>query len=167
MTLLGGVQHNFDILPSASEEQYLRAYPEERVGHAFLEFCREGDIDAIVHLVKHSGSNDAEDETEKIDVLRYQGTFESIEGSGLHVAIRYRLEQVAWLLLVLGSSLPWDQVPGTVLQTMKGLTLSKEDRSSEPDIRSLKDSKGWTAADLAKEVSGWSEWVQSGRLIPG
>ena len=163
----GGVQQRFDILPSASEEQYLRAYPEERVGHAFLEFCREGDIDAVFHLVKDSESNDAEEESQKFDILKYQGTFEGIEGSGLHVAIRYNQEQIAWLLLVLGSSLPWDQFPVPVLQGIKGLNLKKEDRSSEPDIRSLKDSDGRTAADLAREVRGWSEWLQSGRLLPG
>ena len=134
------------------------------MGHAFLEFCREGDIDAIVHLVKDMESNDAEEGADKVDILRYQGTFEGIEGSGLHVAIRYNQEQIAWLLLVLGSSLPWEQFPATVLQAMKGLNLSKDDRSSEPDIRSLKDSEGRTAADLAREVNGWSEWVQSGRL---
>jgi len=164
----GGVQQDFDILPSFTEEAYLRTYPEERVGHAFLEFCREGDVDAIIHLVKDADVNDAEDESEdeKLDILRYQGTFEGIEGSGLHVAIRYNQEEVAWLLLVLGSSLPWEQFPTTVLQAMKGLNLGKEDRSAEPDIRSLTDSEGRNAVDLAKGEIGWSEWIQSGRLLP-
>ena len=164
----GGVQENFDILPSATEEAYLRAYPEERIGHAFLEFCREGDIDAIVHLIKDAELNDAEEESEKIDVLRYQGAFEGVEGSGLHVAIRYNQEEVAWLMLVLGSSLDWAQFPPQVLQGMNELNLSKEDRKSGIDVRSLRDSKGQTAAALAQDIGGlWSSWCDSGRLSAG
>jgi hypothetical protein len=112
--------------------------------------------------------NDAEEESEKMDVLRYQGTFEGIEGSGLHVAIRYDQEEVAWLMLVLASSLDWSQFPPRVLQEMKALKLSKEDRKAGIDVRSIKDSDGRTAAALAQEIGGlWSDWCNSGRLLPG
>jgi hypothetical protein len=164
----GGVQEDFDILPSATEEAYLRTYPEERIGHAFLEFCREGDVDALVHLIKDAELNDSEEEIEKVDLLRYQRTFEGIEGSGLHVAIRYNQEEVAWLMLVLGSSLDWAQFPPRVLQGMKALNLSKEERKAGIDVRSLKDSEGRNAAALAQEVGGlWLDWCNSGRLLPG
>jgi hypothetical protein len=147
------------------EEAYLRTYPEERLGHAFLEFCREGDIDALVHLIKDVELNDAEDENDKVGVLQYQGTFEGIEGSGLHVAIRYNREEVAWLMLVLGSSLDWSEFPPQVLQMMESLNLSKDDRKVGVDLRSLKDSKGRTAAALGQEMGGvWSSWCESGRL---
>jgi hypothetical protein len=146
----------------------LRTYPEERLGHAFLEFCREGDIDALVHLIKDAELNDAEEESGKVDVLRYQGTFEGIEGSGLHVAIRYNQEEVVWLMLVLGSSLDWSQFPPQVLQAMELLNLSKDDRKVGIDLRSLKDSEGRTAAALAQEMAGvWSSWCESGRLSVG
>lgn len=164
----GGVQEDFDILPSATEEAYLRTYPEERIGHAFLEFCREGDVDAIVHLVKDAELNDAEEEGDKVDILRYQGTFEGIKGSGLHVAIRYNQQEVAWLMLALGSTLDWARFPPEVLQGMKQLNLRKEDRSAGTDVRSLLDNDGRTAAAVAQEMGGvWLDWCNSGRLLPG
>lgn len=159
----GGTQTDFDILPTATEEAYLRAYPEERKAHAFLEFCREGDVDAILHMIKNDEESDAEGE-EQVDLLRYCGTFEGIEGSGLHVAIRYNRIEVAWLMLVLGSSLEWSAFPPEVLKSMKGV-LSKEDRKAVPDIRTLQDADGRTPAALAQEVGGlWTEWLQNQRL---
>lgn len=161
----GGTQSGYDILPAATEEAYLRAYPEERRGHGYLEFCREGDVDAIIHLIKDSEEDDAETEEDQIDILRYQGTFEGIEGSGLHVAIRYGQQEVAWLLLALGSGLDWSKFPPIVLQAMQGLELKKEDRRAKPDIRTLVDSEGRTPAALAAEVGGpWEEWLQEKRL---
>jgi len=164
----GGIQENYDILPAATEEAYLRAYPEERKGHAYLEFCREGDIDAIIHLIKDSEEDeDEEQDEETVDILRYCGTFEGIEGSGLHVAIRYNQQEVAWLLLAVGSRLEWDKFSSDVLQAMQGLGLRKEDRRGEPDIRTLVDSEGRTPADLAQQLGGvWTAWLSEGRLIP-
>ena len=163
------MQSDYDILPTATEEAYLRAYPEERKGHAYLQFCREGDIDAIIHMTKdvQEEEDEEEEEEEGEDVLGYCGTFEGIEGSGLHVAIRYNQQEVAWLLLALGSQLEWSKFPAMVLQAMQGLGLRKEDRKEDLDIRSLKDNEGRTPADLAKEVGGlWIEWLSEGRLIP-
>jgi len=162
----GGDQPDFDILPTATEEAYLRAYPEERRGHALLEFCREGDIDAILHLIKDDAGDDA-DEEEETDILRYQGTFEGIEGSALHVAIRYQREEVAWLLLAMASSLDWSKFPAQVLQAMESLGLSKQDRRAHPDIRTLKDDQDRTPLALAQEVGGqWSAWIADGRFSP-
>lgn len=166
----GGEQPDFDILPTATEEAYLRAYPEERRGHAFLDFCREGDVDAVIHLV--NDNNDAEvdaddDDGEPVDILRYTGTFEGIEGSGLHVAVRYQQEEIAWLLLALASSLNWSKFPPAVLQAMESLGLSKSDRKGDPDIRTLQDDQGRTALELAQELGGvWSGWVTDGRFDP-
>jgi hypothetical protein len=164
----GGVQQNFNILPSATDEAYLRTYPEERKGHAYLDFCRMGDIDALVHLIQNeSGEEDSEGSQGSLDILRYTGSFEGIEGSGLHVAIRNNQQEVAWLMLVLGSSLNWSEFPPTVLRAMESLSLSKDDRSAEPDIRTLKDNEGKTAAAVAKEIgSVWLGWSDSGRLDP-
>lgn len=163
----GGEQKNFDILPTATEEAYLRAYPEERRGHAFLEFCREGDIDAVLCLIKDDSEDDVEDEEEETDILRYTGTFEGIEGSALHVAIRYQREEVAWLLLAMASNLDWSKFPSPVLQAMESLGLSKSERKASPDIRTLKDDKGRTPLNLAQELGGsWSGWVSDGRFTP-
>lgn len=166
----GGVQTDYDILPAAIEEAYLRAYPEERRGHAYLEFCREGDIDAIVHLVQ-DGREDEEDEQEdeesqrEIDVLSYRGTFEAVDGTGLHVAIRHNQQEVAWLLLALASELEWSKFPSAVLQAMKELDLQKEDRRPQPDIRTLEDNDGRTPLALAKELGGiWTQWLAEGWL---
>jgi hypothetical protein len=162
----GGTERAYDILPTATEETYLRAYPEERKGHAYLEFCREGDIDAIIHLIKDEDEDEEEEAGENIDILRYRGTFEGIEGSGLHVAIRYQQQEVAWLLLALGSELEWSKFPATIMQAMQGLGLHKEDRKGRPDIRTLEDSEGRTPAALAQEIGGpWTEWLGEGRLL--
>lgn len=166
----GGVQRDFDILPSATEEAYLRTYPEERVGRAFLEFCRVGDLDALVCLVRDAGVAVPEEEEENDvaigkDVLRYTGTFEGIDGSGLHVAIRNNQLEVAWFLLSLASSLDWSDFPEPVLQAMDALGLEKRDRVAGPDIRSLRDSEERTAEGIAQEMGGpWTEWVKTGRL---
>lgn len=167
----GGTQENYDILPSATEEAYLRAYPEERRGHAYLEFCREGDIDAIIQMIKDTDEEDDEDNDEEphdqpdTDFLTYAGTFEGIEGSGLHVAIRYGREDVAWLLLALASTLDWSKFPPPVLQAMQSFGLSKEDRVPQTEIRSIKDSEGRSPKQLAEELGGvWKIWVESGRL---
>lgn len=161
----GGVQKDYDILPVGIEESYLRTFPEERKGHAYLEFCREGDLDAIIHMVKDV--DEEEDEAgHQQDILRYQGKSEG-NGSGLHVAIQHQQQEVAWLLLALGSQLEWDKFPAIVIQAMSGLGLQKSDRKGEPDIRTLTDDNGRTPADLAKEIGGpWEEWLREGRLIP-
>lgn len=163
----GGEQTGFDILPTATEEAYLRAYPEERRGHAFLEFCREGDIDAILHLIKDDSEDDVEDEEQEVDILRYQGTFEGIEGSALHVAIQYQQTEVAWLLLAMASNLDWSKFPSNVLQAMESLGLSRSDRKANPDIRSLQDENGRTPLTLAQALGGvWVTWVADGRFSP-
>ena len=161
----GGEQNLFDILPSATEEAYLRAYPEERRGHAYLQFCREGDVEAIVYMIKDAGDSDSEDEDDNFDIMTYSGTFEGLQGSGLHVAIRYGQEQVAWLLLALASSLEWSKFPPVIFQAMEGLGLSKEDRFEPGDIRVQQDNEGRTPRALAEELGGeWVAWVSDGRL---
>jgi len=110
---------------------------------------------------------DDDEDDEYSDLLGYTGTFEGIQGSGLHVAIRYNQQEAAWLLLALGSQLEWSKFPGVVLQAMEELGLSQEDRKTQSDIRNTKDSSDRTAADLAKEVGGlWIEWLNEGRLSP-
>ena len=163
----GGLQEGLDILPLLTEESYLKAYPEERRCRAFLEFCGEGDIEAIVDLL-----DDGEDEAEedngntgaKIDALRYQDPMGSMN-SGLHIAVVNRREEVAWLLLLLASNLELDQFPSEVLQTAEKMGVARENQIGKMDIRVLKDAEGSTAEQLAQQTGGtWNTWLELGRL---
>ena len=166
----GGLQEGLDILPILTEESYLKAYPEERRCRAFLEFCGEGDMEAIIGLL-NDGDDEEEDEkssgpgaAHRIDVLRYQDQIGSM-GSGLHVAVQNQRMEVAWLLLFLASTLKIDQFPAAVLQAAQNLGIQREDQNGKVDIRSLKDSEGMTAEQRAAEMEGtWIEWLQSGWL---
>lgn len=166
----GGLQERLDMLPILTEESYLKAYPEERRCRAFLEFCGEGDVEAIVDLL-NDGDDGEEDEGpsalgagHKIGVLRYQDQIGSM-GSGLHVAVQSQRVEVAWLLLLLASTLSIDQFPAAVLQVAQNLGIQRDDQSGKADIRSLKDSQGMTAEQRAAGIGGlWTEWLQSGRL---
>ena len=168
----GGLQERLDILPILTEESYLKAYPEERRCRAFLEFCGEGDVEAIVDLLNDGDDVEEDEETSgqeagpSIDVLRYQNSIGSM-GSGLHVAVQNQRAEVAWLLLLLASNLKLDQFPAAVLQAAQSLGIRREDQSGKADIRSLNDSQGMTAEQRAAGVGGlWTEWLQSGRLRP-
>lgn len=169
----GGLQERLDILPILTEESYLKAYPEERRCRAFLEFCGEGDVEAIVDLL-NDGDDDGEENDEdtgqgsgqSIDVLRYQDQLGSM-GSGLHVAVQNQRMEVVWLLLLLASTLKTDQFPASVLQAAQSFELQREIQTGKADIRSLKDSQGMTAEQRAAGIGGlWTEWLQSGRLKP-
>ena len=170
----GGLQQNLDILPILTEEMYLKAYPEERKCQAFLEFCGEGDIEAIVDMLKEENEDgdeeDEEDEEEEeglgIDysLLRYQDQIHTMN-SGLHIAIQNQRTEVAWLLLLLASALELSAFPTEVIDAAKRLEVQRENDEIEPDIRDLRDNEGKTAEERAMEIGGvWLEWVNAGRL---
>lgn len=178
----GGYQAGLDILPLLTEECYLKTFPDERRARAFLEFCRGGDIEAIVSLLGDEEEDEEGDECEdngkseevkngeeitenRIDVLRYQDATSSMV-SALHIAVKHERVEVAWLLLFLASSLPTSDFPMEVLQAAEQLQLSREEQSDKVDIRALKDEQGMTAADAANVIGGvWTDWLASGRLI--
>ena len=168
----GGLQEGLDMLPILTEESYLKAYPEERRCRAFLEFCGEGDVEAIVDLL--NDVDDGEEDEDRsghgaghsIDVLRYQDQIGSM-GSGLHVAVQNERVEVVWLLLLLASILEKDRFPAAVQQAAQNLGIQREDQRGKVDIRSLNDSQGMTAEQRAAEIGGiWTEWLQSGWLRP-
>lgn len=166
----GGLQTGLDILPLLTEESYLKAYPEERRCRAFLEFCAEGDIEAIVDLLDND-QDEVEENSDnvepKTDVLRYQDLMGSMN-SGLHTAVLNGREEVAWLLVMLASNFEIDQFPLEVLQVTKSLGIAREDQTGKLDIRSLKDAEGMTAEQRAREYGGvWNTWLVSGRLRVG
>ena len=166
----GGLQERLDILPLLTEEMYLKAYPEERRCQAFLEFCGEGDIEAIVDILNDDGEVNEDGgempEGKRVDVLRYQDQIRTMN-SGLHVAIQNMRTDVAWLLLLLASKLDVSKVPTKVLDAAKNLDLDRDDQTGKVDIRDLRDSEGMTANQRASMLGGiWQEWVASGMLEP-
>ncbi|KAL9104690.1 MAG: hypothetical protein Q9163_000368 [Psora crenata] len=165
----GGLQKSLDILPLLAEETYLKAYPEERKCQAFLEFCGDGDIAAIVDLLK---DDDDQMNSEQgaavmdIDVLRYQDHIRTMN-SALHVAIQNQQECVAWLLLLLASNLDQSQFPAALLGYAEELGLKRNDLTGKVDIRTLRDAEGMTAEQRAASVGGiWENWIRVGRLKP-
>ncbi|KAL9608194.1 MAG: hypothetical protein Q9167_006954 [Letrouitia subvulpina] len=179
----GGLQHEVDILPLLKEESYLKAFPEERKSRAFLEFCAEGDIGAILDLV--NGDSDVSDDEyggeeemqvgetngqegilTRIDPLRYQDPTNNMT-SGLHVAISNNQEETVWLLLLLASTLEPNMFPPDVQQAAETLGAKREDQRNMVDIRTLRNSDGRTGNDLAAEIGGvWNNWIEKQRLRP-
>lgn len=172
----GGIQEGLDILPLLTEENYLRAYPEDRICRAFLEICREGDVSGVVDLLKSCDEEDEEDEDEEMDgeppvarksadeVLRYQDPIGDMQ-SGLHAAVAGGSREVAWLLLLLASTLPELEFPALVYQEAASLGVMRADQTGKVDIRSLRDSEGKSAEQLAAQMGGvWTGWPGTGRL---
>ncbi|KAL1646329.1 hypothetical protein SLS58_003286 [Diplodia intermedia] len=165
----GGQQQNVDILPLLSEEGYLKTYPEERKCRAFLEFCREGDYDAVIAMLQDDDSDGSDDEDAmqdgpKMDILRYQDTLGDMQ-SGLHAAVQGGSQEIVWLLLLLASKLDLSQFPREVFDIAKQFGVEREDQAGKEDIRTLKDAQGRTAEALAAELGGvWAGWPGTGRL---
>jgi hypothetical protein len=161
----GGLQENLDILPLLTEESYLKAYPEERKARAFLEFCREGDLEAIVGMIRQDPEDEDESEQDQsIDFLWYQDPIGDMQ-SGLHAAVSGGSREVAWLLLLMASEFDLMQMPPEVFQEASALGIMRGDMTGKPDIRTMRDAQGRSAEDLAEELGGvWHGWAYTGRL---
>lgn len=167
----GGFQEGLDVLPLLLEEGYLRTYPNERKPRAFLEFCRQGDVEAIVELlrIRSEGERDYDDEDHEEDarmtgdeenaassdpdmttaeILRYQDPIGGMY-SGLHLAIVHQRMEVTWLLLLLASTLDLRSFPSEVHWKAEQLGLARENQSGLIDIRALQDTDGFTAKQCA------------------
>lgn len=152
----GGLQENLDILPLLTEESYLKAYPEDRRARAFLEFCREGDLQAIIDMIRPNNGEEDEDEEDEneqlgrdIDVLRYQDPIGDMQ-SPLHAAVVGGSREVAWLLLLLASNLDLSEFPAQVFQEAAHVGIMRDDQAVQikADIRSLRDSDGRSAGRI-------------------
>jgi len=178
----GGKQEGIDIAPILREESYLRAYPEERKCRAFLEFCREGDHRAVAQVLKSCDEADGHEEEDEDDemeedggmsgttktraeILRYQDPINDMQ-SGLHAAAAGGHREVAWMLLLLGSTLSEMEFPALVFQEAAALGIMRdEDQTGLVDIRRLKDAHSRTAEDVARETGVvWRGWIGNGRL---
>lgn len=159
----GGLQENLDILPLLTEESYLKAYPEDRKARAFLEFCREGDVQAIFGMLQPD-SDDEDEEVQSTEFLWYQDPIGDMQ-SGLHAAVAGGSREVAWLLLLMASNLDLMQFPPEVFQEASALGIMRGEMAGKTDIRSMRDAQGRTAEELAEEIDGvWRGWAGTGRL---
>lgn len=162
----GGVQESLDILPLLTEELYLKAYPEDRKPRAFLQFCGEGDVEAIVELLQSSSEDDDEEEDEMDDyeqsaasqkpmdvdaILRYQDPIGDMR-SALHIAVVSGRAEVVWLLLLLASTLDPSRFPQEVQAAALQLGLARDDQRGKVDIRSLQDGHGRTAVHYVQDT---------------
>lgn len=158
----GGQQTGVDLLPRLREEHHLRQHPEQRKGMAFLGLCEEGDVPDIIELL-YGDEADDDDDTPSMSadqILRFQNPLGD-SSSGLHVAVKSGSREVAWMLLLLASTLPEMDFPALVYQEAGHLGVMRKEQSGLVDIRTLRDSQGRTAADLANS-SGvvWTGWQQ-------
>ena len=169
----GGLQENLDIYPLLKEESYLKAYPEERKARAFLEFCRSGDLQAVIEMIQSSKEDEGdggEDMGPSMDeIFRYQDPIGDRQ-SGLHAAVAAGSREIAWLLLLLASELELTEFPPEVSQEAKGLGIMREEKRGLVDIRTLRDEENRTAEDVARELANqgnniWNGWIGNARLV--
>ncbi len=166
----GGLQEGMDIMPLLVEASYLKAYPEDRKGRAFVEFAAEGDATSMLDMLAEHDSDDEMDgehqATINTEILRYQDPLGGMI-SALHAAIVNNNEVVAWLLLWLASSLDEGVFPANVVQQAQVMGIARRSLTSQADLRCLINAEGKTAAQLAKEKGElWARWVDAGWLEP-
>lgn len=162
----GGVQEGFDLMPILIEEAYCNAHPRERKPRAFLEFCRNGDLPAIVEMLQDDDEDTDEDRDtpepmSTADMLRYQDPIGK-QYTGLHAAIEAKSREVVFLLLLLASKLDLQRLPASVFQEAAVLDIMRNDAEveSNPDIRAARDAQGRTAEQLAAQVGPpFHDWI--------
>lgn len=158
----GGVEENYNILPTLTEEAYLEGHPDERRSRAFLTMCGEGDVLGAVELLK-----DAAGEGEDVRaIVLYRDSLANGK-SALHIAIEKGQEEAVWLLLYLASpKLSLDSFPQEALAAAQSLGLDRMPPSGT-DIVSLRDEGGASAEDYARQMAGiWDRLVVAGVLRP-
>jgi len=166
----GGLQKGLDIMPLLVEASYLKAYPEERKGRAFVEFAAEGDaISMLDMLVEHDSDDEVDGQQQtrtNTEVLRYQDPLGGMN-SALHAAVVNNNKVVAWLLLWLASGLDDSVFPADIVETAREMDTARGNLMGQTDIRSLINNDGRTAAQLAEEKGElWAHWVDAGWLEP-
>ncbi|KAI7788247.1 hypothetical protein LA080_012314 [Diaporthe eres] len=158
-----GVEENYDILPTLTEEAYLESHPDETRPRAFQTMCGEGDVLGAVELL-----SDAAAEGEDVPaILLYRDSL-ARGRTPLHVALEKGQEDAVWLLLFLGSPrLSLDNFPQEALDAARGMGLDRmPDRGGE-DVRAARDDDGRTPEDYARALPNlWGRLVNAGVLRP-
>ncbi|KAK8056469.1 hypothetical protein PG993_001696 [Apiospora rasikravindrae] len=160
----GGVQDNFDVLPSVTEEAYLAANPEARPARAFHVMCSEGDVGGIVELLQDLEQDETSMSAGKL--IRYQDPL-AANKTGLHLAVEKGQEEVLWLLLWLASPLATELFPEAALAVAQSMSLQRRSTSAD-DIRAFQDNQGRTAEAVAASLGGTLTKVVEARVLhPG
>jgi hypothetical protein len=159
----GGIQEALDILPLITEEAYLTANPVARPARAYLTMVGEGDVGGIVELLA-----DVQDDAELGDmspseILRYQDPLDGNK-TAMHVALEKHQQEVAWLLLWLGSGLDDTAFPDEVVAAAYSLGAGRELATAGQDIRGFRDEQERLPGDVAREVGGWDILLALGIL---
>lgn len=172
----GGRAEAQDIRRVLLEEQYLRQHPHERKARAFLEFCREGDADAVVDLLQQGDDDEDDDMMDDDDddepdvsqmslgeILRYQDRM-SDGMTGLQAAILGGNATIVWLLLWVASGVNERHFPAAGVAYARELGIQRA--LTDTDIRTLRDDAGRGAEDIAKQTGDaqWMEWLGNQRL---
>lgn len=159
-----GVEEDYDILPTLTEEAYLESHPDERRPRAFHTMCGEGDVLGAVELL-----SDAAAEGENVAaILLYRDSL-ARGRTALHVALEKGQEDAVWLLLFLGSPrLSLDNFPQQALDAAQGMGLDRmPDRGAGEDVRAARDDDGRTPEDYARALPNlWDRLVNAGVLRP-
>lgn len=163
----GGVEENYDILPTLTEEAYLESRPEERRPRAFHTMCGEGDVLGAVELLSDAAADEGADAVASI--LTYRDSL-ARGRSPLHLALEKGQEDAVWLLLFLGSPrLPLDSFPQEALDAARGMGIDRmpEQRRGVEDVRAVRDDDGRTPEDYARALPDlWGRLVNAGVLRP-
>ncbi|PSK46228.1 hypothetical protein B9Z65_5196 [Elsinoe australis] len=116
--------------------------------------------------------DDEDDEDDNVpgptaaQIMRYQDPLGNME-SGLHAAIANKNDEVAWLLLYLGTKLNYHEFPAVIFQETQNLGVQRQDQVDLVDIRALRDSEGRVPLQIAQEMGTyWRTWISSRRLVP-
>jgi hypothetical protein len=157
----GGFQKDLDIMPSITEEAYLESHPEARPARAMHIMCSEGDAEGIVELLR-----DASDEVgDMASFVRYQDPLSEMK-SGLHLAVEKKQEETVWLLLWLCSTIPTESFPEPARRAAEAMGVGRLGVGADGDIRSLRDTQGRTAEDVARQSGSWAALLDAGLFTP-
>ncbi|KAI1380729.1 hypothetical protein F4677DRAFT_404454 [Hypoxylon crocopeplum] len=164
----GGVQENYDILPTITEEAYLEANPEARPARAYHVMCSEGDVGGIVELLRDAERVEGDEPMmNAAKLIRYQDPLGDSK-SGLHLAVEKSQEEVVWLLLWIASTLRTEAFPEPAVQAAHVMGIQRPSTLESEDIRALTDNQGRTAEAIAAQMGGlWTMLLESGALHPG
>lgn len=159
----GGVEDNYDILPTLTEEAYLESHPDERRPRAFHTMCGEGDVLGAVELL----SDAAAEGDDVAAILVYRDSL-ARGRSALHLALEKGQEDAVWLLLFLGAPrLSLDNFPQEALDAARGVGIDRMPERRGEDVRAVQDDDGRTPEDYARALPNlWERLVNAGVLRP-
>ncbi|PNS16106.1 Ubiquitin-conjugating enzyme E2 6 [Sphaceloma murrayae] len=99
-------------------------------------------------------------------IMRYQDPLGNMD-TGLHAAIANRNDDVAWLLLFIGTNMNDHEFPAAILEETRSEGIQRQTQEGLVDIRSIRNAQGKVPLEIAQEMGDyWHTWLTSGRLVP-